>query len=302
MPWFNYLFCLAVPFTLTACQRQQPAGPAATSHVHFVRENVWLANGKYFYPQEMTQLDQTGLATVAAEDHAALTTDGEIFDPTSLAAAHQTLQLPAIVNVTNLANGLRINVRVNDRGPTDPGRVIELTPRAAELLQIPQGSVAQVRVVLLPGPTQALADQLHGGGLRIAMNLAPVGSVTSESLAPPPGSRSISRGIASDAPENPDQAPPESTETVPDRLPEQVTQTAPNPGRLYIRVDDFARADYAMREAAILAPYGNIIRQINAGEERFFVRGGPYPTVANADAALKTALRLGLRGARIVVE
>jgi rare lipoprotein A len=300
MLWLNGLILILVSCTLSSC-KAPPAPPQTTTHAHYVRESVWLANGKYFYPQEMTQLDQTGLASVARPDHPALTTDGEPYDPTALAAAHQTLQLPAIVSVTNLANGRQIEVRVNDRGPLDPGRVIELTPRAAELLQISANTATQVHITLDSDLTEQLARQLHGGTLQLALNTAPVADVSAQSLAPPTGIGQSGRGLAPQS-TAPTAATQDQAAQVPDRLPERITQTVPNPGRIFIRVDDFARADYAMREAAILAPYGSVLHQSQGGEERFLVRGGPYPSVAAADAALNSALRLGLRGARIVVE
>ena len=193
LPWGSlpmrsakYWLPLCLPL-LWGCQKSQAPQAGVTPNVHYVRENMWLGDGKYFYPQEMTSLDQTGLASVIGDDHPPLTTDGELYDPTALIAQHQTLQLPAIVQVTNLENGRVIKLRVNDRGPTDPGRVIALSSRAAQLLQIDPGAPAQVRITLDADQTQALAAQLHGGDLQLAMQTAPVGVVAEESLAPPPG-------------------------------------------------------------------------------------------------------------------
>jgi len=299
MRWSKKLLWLLLPALLAACHHAAPPAPVV-SQMHFVREQAWLGDGKWFYPQEYTELDQTGLASVAA-DHPALTTDGEVYDPTALTAAHQTLQLPAIVTVTDLENGRQISVRVNDRGPPNPGRVIELTPRAAELLQIPAGSATQVRVVLQPGPTQQLATQLHGGGLHLAMNTAPLGDVASEDLAPPSGIARSARGtsVTETAAAS---APATQATAVPDRLPENILLTAPAPGQLYIEADEFGRVDYAMREAAMLSPSGHIERTRRGGDTRYSVRGGPYATVADADAELNLVLRLGLRGARIIVQ
>ena len=293
---------LLLPLVLTSCYRPVPPPPKPVAQVHYVREAAWLGDGEWFYPQEMTELDQTGLATVEAADHPAFTTDGELYDPTALTAAHQTLQLPAIVSVTDLENGRQIEVRVNDRGPGDPGRVIALSPRAAALLQILPGSAAQVRVVLQAAPTQQLALLLHGGGLRLAMNTAPLASVASQDLAPPAGIAQSRRGmdVARPGPAAADQAA--TVASVPDRLPENILLTAPDPGQLYIQADEFSRAEYAFREAAMLAPYGHVVRERRARSEQYSVRGGPYATVADADAELKLVLRLGLRGARIVVQ
>jgi rare lipoprotein A len=63
-----------------------------------------------------------------------------------LTAAHKTLPLPGLVEVTNLANGRRIVVRVNDRGPFVDNRIIDLSRGAAEALGMLQAGVGEVRV------------------------------------------------------------------------------------------------------------------------------------------------------------
>jgi len=59
---------------------------------------------------------------------------GEKVMPWHLSGAHKTLPLPCVVQVTNLGNGKSLNVRINDRGPFIPGRILDLTPRAAKKL------------------------------------------------------------------------------------------------------------------------------------------------------------------------
>src|SRR3546814_7519656 len=63
---------------------------------------------------------------------ARLTANGELYDQDALTAAHPTLQMPALVRVTNLENGRSIVLRVNDRGPFVNGRLIDVSSRAAE--------------------------------------------------------------------------------------------------------------------------------------------------------------------------
>ena len=77
-------------------------------------------------------------------------------------AAHRTLQLPAVVTVTNLENGRSLTLRVNDRGPANPGRVIGLSDRAADLLGVPAGGAAQVRVTVDGDRSRALSDAVPG--------------------------------------------------------------------------------------------------------------------------------------------
>jgi len=63
-----------------------------------------------------------------------MTASGERFLPEKLTAAHRTLPFGTMVRVTNLRNGRTVVVRINDRGPFDKGRVIDITPAAAKEL------------------------------------------------------------------------------------------------------------------------------------------------------------------------
>ena len=72
--------------------------------------------------------------------------NGQRFNPNSNVAAHRTLPLGSRVQVTNLENGRSAEVRVEDRGPYAGGRVIDLTPRTAEQLDMKQQGTAPVEV------------------------------------------------------------------------------------------------------------------------------------------------------------
>ena len=111
---------LAGLVVLGGCVRRPPAPADA---VHYVVGAGYKAGNTWFYPREDFHYDATGLATIA-DDARGVTADGEVRDPTAMTAAHQTLQLPAILRVTNLETGLQALVRVNDRGPASPGRIL----------------------------------------------------------------------------------------------------------------------------------------------------------------------------------
>lgn len=74
------------------------------------------------------------------------TSSGETFDMNRMTAAHRTLPLPTYVEVTNLENGRKAIVRVNDRGPFKKGRLIDLSYVAAVKLGIVATGTAKVRV------------------------------------------------------------------------------------------------------------------------------------------------------------
>jgi rare lipoprotein A len=103
--------------------------------------------GRVYVPEEDTSYREEGLASWYGDDfHGRLTANGEVFDMASLTAAHPTLPMPCYARVTNLSNGKSLIVRVNDRGPYHGNRLIDVSNRAAELLEFKGNGVARVRV------------------------------------------------------------------------------------------------------------------------------------------------------------
>jgi len=82
------------------------------------------------------------------------TASGEDFDMYDMTAAHPTLPLGSYVRVTNLRNGRAIVVKVNDRGPIVPGRIIDLSYGAAQALQFENRGLQRVRLDLVKPRTQ----------------------------------------------------------------------------------------------------------------------------------------------------
>ena len=74
---------------------------------------------------------------------------GEKVMPWHISAAHKTLPLPCVVKVTNLSNGKSLKMRVNDRGPFIPQRIIDVTPRAAAKLGFKEQGLTNVKVEVL---------------------------------------------------------------------------------------------------------------------------------------------------------
>jgi len=84
--------------------------------------------------------------------HGGRTSSGEAYDMYAMTAAHKTLPIPSYVEVTNLDNGRKIVVRVNDRGPFHDGRIIDLSYVAAKKLGIAGNGTGNVEVRALdPG-------------------------------------------------------------------------------------------------------------------------------------------------------
>src|SRR6266436_2171848 len=107
----------------------------------------YTVGGRIYVPEEDVNYREEGLASWYGDDfHGRLTANGEVFDMGSLTAAHTTLPMPCYARVTNLSNGKSLVVRVNDRGPYHGNRLIDVSNRAAELLEFKGNGVAQVRV------------------------------------------------------------------------------------------------------------------------------------------------------------
>ena len=107
----------------------------------------YTVGGRVYVPEEDVNYREEGLASWYGDDfHGRLTANGEVFDMESLTAAHPTLPMPCYARVTNLANGKSLIVRVNDRGPYHGNRLIDVSNKAAELLEFKGNGVARVRV------------------------------------------------------------------------------------------------------------------------------------------------------------
>ncbi len=104
--------------------------------------------GRRYVPQEVdTRHSQVGGASWYGDAfHGRKTANGEIYDMRSLTAAHPTMPLPSYIRVTNLRNSRSIIVRVNDRGPYHPGRVVDVSRRVAEALDFRHLGTANVKV------------------------------------------------------------------------------------------------------------------------------------------------------------
>lgn len=144
--------------------------------------------GRWYRPEEQPNYDETGLASWYGDQfHGRPTATGERFDMNALTAAHKTLPLPGLVEVTNLANGRRVVVRVNDRGPFVDGRIIDLSRGAADALDLRRAGVGEVRVRYL-----GRAPRLGGGTVlqqaeaRPLPTGGPVPYAARASAAPPP--------------------------------------------------------------------------------------------------------------------
>ncbi len=289
------MVALLAPLTIlalmTACDRRGSRRPAAAD-VHYVLGPPWSGDGCWFYPREQTSYVATGLAVVdAPRPEKSRTADGEPYDPTAFTASHQTLQLPVVLRVRNLENGRVVTLRVNDRGPTSPRRLLSVTPGAARLMGMIPGHATRIQITEDELLSRAI---LHDVKDTPALDLvaAPVTAVQEQSLmSPSPSSSSGSAALP-----RAHEADPRPAEPIMGAL----TQGPADPGRLWIDAGHFSQRVYARRLASSLS---GTIRQEGQGRSASFgVRLGPFDFVTQADAALDRARSGGVTDARIIVE
>ncbi len=137
--------------------------------LHRYANNAYKVLGKRYVPlADNDDYKARGLASwYGRKFHGNATSIGEPYDMYAMSAAHPTLPLPSYARVTNIENGKSVVVRVNDRGPFHPGRIIDLSYTAAHKLDVLKG-VTEVEVEAvqageeLAAPTSFAAQAAEG--------------------------------------------------------------------------------------------------------------------------------------------
>ncbi len=129
-------------FLLVACSSTPPPQKTSTSYT---------VKGKRYHPLSSSAgFVQRGRASwYGHKFHGRLTSNGERYNMYGRTAAHKTLPFNTYVQVTNLRNGRRTVVRINDRGPFVRGRIIDLTYTAAHELRMVEDGVVPVKIEAL---------------------------------------------------------------------------------------------------------------------------------------------------------
>lgn len=135
---------------------QAPSGAGGTYKVG----KPYQVAGVWYVPKEDPNYNRVGVASwYGAQFHAKTTANGETFNMDAMTAAHTTLPMPSLVEVTNLENGRKVVVRVNDRGPFVGNRIIDMSRAAARELDFESKGLARVRVRYLgPAPLGGGSD------------------------------------------------------------------------------------------------------------------------------------------------
>lgn len=233
------------------------------------RERVgppYQANGRWYVPTPEPGYSQSGQASWYGPNfHGQRAANGDVFDQEALTAAHPTLPLNSLVQVTNLENGREVIVRVIDRGPFVGERLIDLSHASAVVLGFEQAGQARVNVRYLgPAPRRVAAD----AALQSPPDVAPVEQSGPISLLPPPAPATAS------------------------------------PGGFVVQVGAFAEQANAQRarSAAEAAGQASIeVRRNASGSELYRVRVGPFASREEAAAAQAALANMGYADAALAL-
>jgi rare lipoprotein A len=290
--------------------------------------------GTWYTPREDPSYDRIGRASWYGElFHGRRTANGEIYDMDRLSAAHPTLPLPVYAQVTNLANGRTIVVRINDRGPYARDRIIDLSRHSAELLGFRANGTTDVRVKYL-GRAPLNGDDnyeqrfaANQSWARLVANAPPkqsgpgpiaVSSAPSENTLPAENPENLALSWKEAAP--PGSAVPREEAPEPGQLGWQASPrwasaraadgpTLPAPKAkppsqgLVIQAGSFKTKENADKAGTLLGAIAPVdVAPVEVGGEVYFrVRVGPFADEGAAQSALSRVTQVGYQGAKIVL-
>jgi rare lipoprotein A len=303
-------FAVAMALLAASCSSAPKPPPPSEDHTVTVPPNAgvykvgqpYQVDNVWYYPREQPDYDETGIASwYGPTFYGHHTANGEMYDGNQLTAAHKTLPMPVNVRVTNLDNGKSLIVRVNDRGPYARGRIIDLSKRAAELLDVVQTGTARVRVTYLS------RSDINGGppppetppAIANALPAAPIAKVDTAGLGIVPGAAVEAPGRTAQLPTAPIPA-----QMFADSQPTGQVTRVPVPAvtHLYVQLGAFSKMENAK---ALLGKVGGDLRISTlqrGGQTLYRVRSAPLNSVQDADAALARLNGAGANDAHIVVD
>ena len=297
------------------------SGSGVASRGAYKVGSPYTIDGVTYAPREEFQHIETGVASWYGPGfHGKSTANGESYDQHDRTAAHRTLQMPSIVRVTNLDNGLSTVVRVNDRGPYARNRVIDLSRAAAQELDMVRTGTARVRIDQLAAESQIVKDVAIGGGgpaeQRDALAQSAGGRrgvpatgpvVMAAAVAPPPQQVQAGWGSAPPAMEAPAFAPAPAGPTI-----ATLAGTgggagggaAPVAGGYYVQTGAFSTPNNAERHRDVMRSYGqtDVFQGSAGGRDVYRVRLGPYTTQDAAGIVADRLKRSGYGDARVVAD
>ncbi|MCF5765347.1 septal ring lytic transglycosylase RlpA family protein [Aeromonas veronii] len=134
---------IEIPQATGAIPRPEPLSASGN-------RDYWIGKQKHEVWRDIKHYSEEGTASWLSPDlDGQKTANGDVLDSKLFSAAHRNLPIPSYVRVTNLDNGLETIVRVNDRGPFNSPRLIDLSYAAAKQLEMVNSGEARVRLELI---------------------------------------------------------------------------------------------------------------------------------------------------------
>ena len=285
--------CSSAPECPEICSIDQTCAPKKATSRPYQIKGIW------YYPQPHYEYDEVGIASYYGGGdvfHGRPTATGERFDKNEVSAAHKTLPLPCIAEVTNLENGRQIQLKVNDRGPFVEGRIIDVSRRTAQLLGFENKGTAKVRVRTLVPESLAL-NGIDKPQVMLAEKKTP--PVFLDSPLPPMNAALMPR-LPDHLFEEAEEAPvlmKVSNKAV------KAAEPSKNSRGLFIDIGAYGREEEAN---ALLKTLGDLTKSnaqsIHAsGPTPYAVRVGPFSSMAEANQILDRVLDAGHGMARIII-
>jgi rare lipoprotein A len=263
---------------------EQPRGltSAPTAWAEPYAGPPYQVEGKWFVPTYEPNYDEVGVASwYGPTFHGKDAASGEQFDENAMTAAHPTLPIPSLVRVTNLENGKSVVVRLNDRGPFVDDRIIDLSRKAGQALDMHAKGTAKVRVQYV-GPAPAAPNSLPTQPMQIQAPAPAVQSVPAIATQP----------VSEPAPSLVSQPLPP---LVPVQLPQP--QRASDQRGYFLQAGSFADLGnaHAFRDKLRdLGPVSVTAVHIN-GTEFYRVMVGPWMSRAEAERAQGRLIEAGTK-------
>ena len=244
--------------------------------------------GKYYYPKKDLYYNKTGIASwYGPKFHGKLTANGEIYNQYALTAAHKTLPLPSAVKVTNLKNKKSIVLRINDRGPFVNDRIIDLSSKAADILDLKREGTGLVRVQILKDKSLYLEKLAKLGAFPEVTDLkeAELPNVTIPNKVAVEIKDTKNKKIVS----------------------KKINNNLKNLNKeykIFIKLASFSSKKNAeiMKKKVSYINKVKIYKIFKSNKVLFQVKAGPFSSVEKVDELHSLLLKKGMQGAKIIIE
>ena len=251
--------------------------------------NKYNVKGKFYFPKKNLSYNKTGIASwYGPKFHGKLTANGEIYNQYALTAAHKTLPLPSAVKVTNLQNNKSIVLRINDRGPFVNDRIIDLSSKAADILDLKRNGTGLVRVMILKEKSILLEKLAKKGSFPEIIDLpkaeGPKVNIPKITNVKIDGTnkkyKTIKKTIKYDL----------------NNLKKEY--------KIYIKLASFSSAQNAkiMKEKVLYLEKVKIYKKLKMNKTIYQVKAGPFTSVKKVDELLSLLSQKGMQGAKIIIE